>query len=58
MDLKKSDGLAFYLRQEDYFRKLKAQLSKDFNDADFDRELQKIMVNSDFLLQIVSRFLL
>ena len=58
MDLKKSDGLAFCLRQEDYFRKLKVQLSKDFNDADFDRELQKItLVNSDFLLQTVSRFL-
>jgi len=47
-----------YLNQENYFQKLKAQLSKDLNDSDFDDELERIdLSNSSDLPDLVRRFL-
>ena len=47
-----------YLNQEHYFLKLKAQLSKDLNDSDFDDELERINIsNASLLPDLVHRFL-
>ncbi len=49
---------SLYLSQEHYFSKLKAQLSKDLNDVDFDDELDRIdLSNSSDLPDLVRRFL-
>lgn len=49
---------SLYLNQEHYFSKLKAQLSKDLNDVDFDDELERIdLSNSSDLPDLVRRFL-
>lgn len=49
---------SLYLNQEHYFQKLKAQLSKDLNDVDFDDELERIdLSNSSDLPNLVRRFL-
>lgn len=49
---------SLYIKQEHYFLKLKAQLSKDLNDTDFDEELDQIQVTQAHLLpNLVQRFL-
>ena len=58
MKLIEVKGTFEYLTQERYFQKLKAQLSKDFSDSDFDKELALIKIDtSNDLLVLVSQFL-
>lgn len=58
MALIKVEDTSLYLNQEHYFLKLKAQLAKDLNDVDFDKELDKIeLFNSNLLSDLVTRFL-
>jgi hypothetical protein len=58
MALVKFSEVSKYLKKEFYFNNLKRQLSKDFNDASFDEELQLISLEkSDLLLSLVKRFL-
>ena len=58
MDLIESKDVFKYLQKEDYFDKIKKQLSKDFNNFSFDKELDTIfLVNSDLLLSLIVRFL-
>ncbi len=47
-----------YLTQDRYFQKLKAQLSKDFSDSDFDKELAPISIDKpNDLPVLVNQFL-
>ena len=47
-----------YLTQDRYFQKLKAQLSKDFRDSDFDKELAPISIDKpNDLPVLVNQFL-
>lgn len=58
MALIQVENVSLYLSQEHYFEKLKNQLSKDFNDIDFEEEIASISIGaSDDLLDLVKRFL-
>tara|TARA_B110000483_G_scaffold203596_1_gene245988 strand:- start:133 stop:486 length:354 start_codon:yes stop_codon:yes gene_type:complete len=47
-----------YLTQDRYFQKLKAQLSKDFSDSDFDNELAPVKIDTpNDLPVLVNQFL-
>ncbi len=55
--IERNEKLAF-LKQEYYFEKVKQQLSKDINDAEFDIEVNRISIHrSLFLLNLVQYFL-
>ena len=58
MDLIENKDVFKYLQKEDYFEKIKKQLSKDFNDLSFDKELDAIpFIKGDLLLSLIKRFL-
>lgn len=58
MSLKVIKEVSKYLKKEYYFNNLKLQLSKDFNDASFDEELEFISLEkSELLLSLVKSFL-
>lgn len=53
-----SNNVSKYLEKEYYFKKIKKQLSKDFNDLSFDNELDAIhFIKSNLLLSLIKRFL-
>ena len=55
--LESKDHLVF-LKQEDYFEKIKNQLAKDINDVDFEIKASRIsLYRSSALLELVQRFL-
>jgi len=58
MALPEINDKSLYLSQDNYFEKLKSQLSKDINNDDFDCQLKKISINkSQYLPILVKRFL-
>ena len=44
MNFLESKDHSVFLKQEFYFKKIKKQLAKDFNDADFDIEVDFISI--------------
>tara|TARA_Y100000739_G_C20475587_1_gene403444 strand:+ start:295 stop:648 length:354 start_codon:yes stop_codon:yes gene_type:complete len=58
MNFLESKDHSVFLKQEFYFKKIKKQLAKDFNDADFDIEVDLISIyRSSTLLDLVQRSL-
>lgn len=58
MKLIEVNSASEYLTQDRYFQKLKAQLSKDFSDSGFDKELAPISIDKpDDLPVLVNQFL-
>ena len=58
MALPEINDKSLYLSQDNYFEKLKSQLSKDINNDDFDCQLKRISIRKSQNLPIlVQRFL-